>query len=71
MNRPYYIGYKDEKLGKYLFLGPTESTWYSDCQSARSFSMPELKRVKRSIKRLNKDKKLKILKIPIIEIGKA
>ncbi len=63
MNRTYYIGFKDEKLGKYLFLGPTESSWYSDYQSAKAHSKPEIKRTFATVKRQNKDKKLEVLQI--------
>ena len=68
MNRPYFIGRWDEKIGKYLYLGPTDDSWYSDCQSARSFTMPELKRVKQSIKRVHKDMKLRIRKVLITDV---
>jgi len=67
MNRPYFIGYKDERLGKFLFLGPTDSSWYSDFQSARAYSKPEIKRSFSAVKRMNKDKKLKVIKIMVSE----
>lgn len=63
MNKPYYIGFKDKTLGKYLFMGPLENSWYSDFQSALPHSKPEIKRVFANIKRLNKDKKLQVIKI--------
>jgi hypothetical protein len=68
MNRPYFIGYKDESLGKYLFLGLTDSSWFSDFQSARAHSRPEVKKALPAIKRQYKDKKLKVIKIQTTEV---
>lgn len=67
MTKQYYISFEDKKLGKRLFLGSIETAWYSDFQSARAFSKPELKRSFSAIKRQYKDKKLRIIKINIKE----
>jgi len=67
MNKSYYIGYENKGLKKILFMGSLEGSWYSDFQSAQSFSKPELKRVFDTVKRQNKDKKLKVIKINPIE----
>jgi hypothetical protein len=67
MNKQYYVSFEDKKIGKLLFLGEIDTTWYSDYQSAKAFSKPELKRSFSAIKRQYKDKKLHIKKINIKE----
>jgi hypothetical protein len=78
MKRPYYIAYYDKTLGerdeagtpvgKWLHLGSAEGAWYSDYQSAKHFSKPEIKKVLPTIKRQYKDKKLKVIKILTMEV---
>ena len=79
MNRPYYIGYFDKTLGerdeegtpvgKWMHLGSIDGgAWYSDYQSAKHYSKPEIKKVLPTIKRQFKDKKLKVIKILTMEV---
>ena len=63
MNKSYYIGYVNKSIGKMLFMGELENSWYSDFQSAKAHSKPELKRVFDTVKRQNRDKKLQKIKI--------
>lgn len=70
MNRPYHIAFYNKELNKYMFLGPGEerNLWVTDFQSAQHFSMPESKRELPQVKRICKDKKLEILKIPVMVV---
>jgi len=68
MNRPYFIGYDDKHIGKKMLQGPTDTSWYSDFQSAKAYSFPEAKRVLPVVKRMNKDKTLHIIKITMKEL---
>jgi hypothetical protein len=75
MKRPYFIGFEDKTLGKYLFLGQVNTStegevvsnvaWFSDFQSAKAHSKPEIKKSLPAIKRVCKDKKLKVIKIDV------
>lgn len=62
MNRPYYIGFRDDGLNKMLFLGANDA-YFSDFQSANAYSKPEIKHALPGIKRKCKDKKLKVIKL--------
>ena len=68
MNRPYFIGYEDKSLGKKMLQGQTDTSWYSDFQSAKAYSFPEAKRALPLVKRMNKDRTLHIIKITMTEL---
>jgi hypothetical protein len=70
MRKTWYICFKDRKLKKLLFLGPTDTSWYSDYQSARKFTKKEYVRILPSLKRLNKGRRLKAIKILTVEAEK-
>jgi len=60
----YYVGFKDKGLGKTLFLGPAGG-FYSDFQSANTYTQLESTKALPELKKKYKEKRLDIVKITI------